>query len=227
MTRQFKLYAVVWAVIFAIFNIVAFAMPIERENAFWIGYVFIILAYVLQLACGYKACQSDSLEKVFYSISILKVSYSGLAISGFVGIIAMLIANFPIWLADIICFVALGYMAIAIVKADAAVEAVEAVGQKVKVQTFFMKALTADAQTLISRASTDVAKENCNAVYELIRYSDTMSNDALASIESQITIKFQEFATAVTNSEDDKIPVLANELNILVTDRNNKCKLLK
>ena len=54
-----------------------------------------------------------------------------------------------------------------------------------------------------------------------------MSNDALSAAESQITLKFAEFANAVHADELEKVTELAKEVIILVEDRNKKCKLLK
>ena len=53
-----------------------------------------------------------------------------------------------------------------------------------------------------------------------------MSNDDLAGIESQIALKLNDFSNAVT-TDSDSIETLANDLVILIGDRNKKCKLLK
>ena len=54
-----------------------------------------------------------------------------------------------------------------------------------------------------------------------------MSNEALSSIESQITIKFNEFSNAVIEDNKPTAKAIGNELIILVNDRNTKCKLSK
>ena len=54
-----------------------------------------------------------------------------------------------------------------------------------------------------------------------------MSNDALALVESQITVKFEELSEAVKTDDANKAMEIANEIIILVGDRNKKCKLLK
>ena len=111
-------------------------------------------------------------------------------------------------------------------KTKAAAEIVSVTGDKVKVKTAFIRLLTADAESLLAYAKTDEAKAAANKVYEAVRYSDPMSSDALAGVEGQITLKFNEFSNAVTSGADN-IEALANELVILVGDRNKKCKLLK
>ena len=79
----------------------------------------------------------------------------------------------------------------------------------------------------MASAKSDAAKAECKKVYEAIRYSDPMSNDALASIEGQISIKFEALSAAVGADDIEKVSELANEVIILIGNRNGKCKLLK
>lgn len=68
-------------------------------------------------------------------------------------------------------------------------------------------------------------KAETKKVYETIRYSDPMSNDALANIENQIQNEFNAFADAVKNDDITLAKSSANELEIFINDRNKKCKL--
>ena len=138
----------------------------------------------------------------------------------------MAIPNLPNWVGIIVCVLVLAFTAIAVIKAKAASDVVENIDKKVKAQTMFVKSLTVDAESLLARAATPEAKDACKKVYEAVRYSDPMSNDALAGVESQITLKFNEFSNAVTGGADN-IGNIADELVILIGDRNKKCKLLK
>ena len=54
-----------------------------------------------------------------------------------------------------------------------------------------------------------------------------ISNDALASVESQITVKFAELSDAVKADNAEKVAEIVNEAIILIGYRNKKCKLLK
>ena len=138
----------------------------------------------------------------------------------------MVIPNLPNWVGIIVCLLILAFTAIAVVKAKAAADVVEKIDNKVKAQTLFIKSLTVDAESLLARVATLEAKDACKKVYEAVRYSDPMANDALAGVESQITLKFNEFSNAVTSGADS-IGNLANELVVLIGDRNKKCKLVK
>ena len=80
---------------------------------------------------------------------------------------------------------------------------------------------------MISRAKSENIKVECKKVYEAVRYSDPMSSAALASIESDITIKFSKLSEAVVSEDSEVAVTLADEIIILLGDRNKKCRLLK
>ncbi len=232
MNKNFKHYLSVWVILLAIFNIVMFVSPNEIagtskfDGAFWSGYIFITIAFIGQLACGYIALKAENLKKLFYNIPLISVSWIGLVITLILGTICIVIPNLPDWVGVILCFIVLGFTAISVVKAKLAADLVQAVDDKIKIQTFFVRTLTVDAEDLISKAKSEVAKAECKKVYEAIRYSDPMSNDALAYLETEIEIKFSKFSNAV-NSDADNVSDIAEELLILINNRNKKCRLLK
>jgi hypothetical protein len=232
MKNRFNLYAIAWAVLLALFNVIAFVsvgwVGQEKYTAsFWIGYVFITVMFIGQLICSHMAFKADSAKKLFYNISLIRTSYIGLIVSFIVGGLCMLISPLPYWVGVIVCAIVLAANVLSVVKAVGAIDEIERVDTKVKAQTFFIKSLTVDADTLMASAKSEAVKAECRKVYEAIRYSDPMSNDALSSIEAQITVKFTEFSDAVKTDNTEKVVEIANEVVILVGDRNKKCKLLK
>lgn len=232
MKKRFNLYIVVWAVLLALFNVIAFiSVGWEGQEkytpSFWIGYVFITIAFIGQLICTRMAFKADSAKKLFYNISLIRTSYIGLIVSFIVGGLCMLISPLPYWIGAIVCAIVLVVNILSVAKASAAIEEIERIDTKIKTQTFFIKSLIVDADTLMASAKSDAVKAECRKVYEAIRYSDPMSNDALAVVESQITVKFAELSDAVKEDNAEKVVMLANEVMIIIGDRNKKCKLLK
>ena len=92
---------------------------------------------------------------------------------------------------------------------------------------FFIKSLTADAQTLMTKAASEQVKAEVKNVYEAIRYSDPMPNDALSEIEQEIASHFAALSNAVEKNDLHEIKQAANDVLILVNNRSQKCKLLK
>lgn len=232
MKKVFKFYSAVWAILLALFNVISFVSVGWAEipkytPSFWVGYTFITLSFIGQIVCAYFALKDNDIKKTFYNVSLISTSYTGLILSFVFGGLCMIISPLPYWVGIILCAIVLAFNIIAVVKATAAIDIVGGIDKKVKEDTFFIKSLTVDAESLISRAKSENIKAECKKVYEAVRYSDPMSNNALASIEEDIAIKFPRFSEAVISEDLETVVMLADEIIVLLGDRNKKCKLLK
>lgn len=233
MKKNFKLYIICWAILLALFNIICFATPNETAGlnkfggAFWVGYIFITAAFIGQLVCTYTAFKAENFKKLFYNLPLITLSYTGLVLTLVFGGAAMAIPNLPDWVGAVTCLLILGFNAIAIIKAKAAVELVESVDKKISRQTGFIKNLTAEAESLVLHAKSDEVRTECKMVYEAARYSDPMSNIRLADIEEKITAEMQQLSEAVANDDSEIAAAVACEFIALIEDRNGKCKSIK
>ncbi len=233
MKKTFKFYATVWAIMFAVYNLIVLLIrplpgyEINYDARFWVSWAVVVLAYCAQIGLVYSVFKSEKLDDLFFGIPLLKTCYSALVALTVIPSVCMLIPDFPWWAAAIICAVILLINTFAVLKAQLAGDVVADTDKKIKANTLFVKMLTADAQSLLARASSDEAKSALTGVYEAIRYSDPMSSDALSGVESQITLRFSELKTAVEAGDEMSVAELAKDIVILIGDRNNKCKLLK
>ncbi len=232
MKKVFKFYSAVWAILLALFNVISFVSVGWAEipkytPSFWVGYTFITLSFIGQIVCAYFALKDNDIKKTFYNVSLISISYTGLILSFVFGGLCMIISPLLYWVGIILCAIVLGFNITAVVKATAAIDIVSSIDGKVKESTLFIKSLTVDAESLISRAKSENIKAECKKVYEAVRYSNPMSNNALASIEEDIAIKFPRFSEAVISEDLETVVMLADEIIVLLGDRNKKCKLLK
>lgn len=232
MKKKFRIYLIIWAILLVLFNVIAFvsAAWIEQGEytvSFWIGYVGITLMFAGQLACAWKVFREENLRRVFYNISLLRISYHGLIWSFVIGGACMLISSLPYWVGLILCAALLAFTDIAVVKAGTAAGLVNEVDERVRAGTFFIKSLTTDAESLLARAGNDELRASCKKVYEAARYSDPMSHSALASVESEIELRFAALSNAVKAGDTSATASLADELVILLRERNNKCRFFK
>lgn len=230
MKTSFKIYALIWAIGFAIFNLVAFVPVVSIEGAeisssYVIATIFCDIMFFAQLGCGYFAFKPENKQKVFYNIPIVTTSLISLLVTIVVAVVLALIPDVPNWLTALVLAIVTLISVVAILKSHFVAETISKIDDKVKAKTFFIKNLTVDAETLISKASTDEAKAEAKKVYEAIRYSDPMASDALSSLESEITNKFNVFENAVVSGE--ALEETSKALLVLIEERNNKCKLLK
>ena len=232
MKKRFGLYAALWAVLLALFNVIAFvsvgwAAYEKYTPAFWTGYTLITVMFAGQLICAFFVLKEENAQKLFYRISLIKTSYSGLITTFVIGGLCMLLSPLPCWICVIVCAIVLAANVLTVLKATIAIDEVERIDRKVKQQTFFIKALSVDADALFASAKNETIKVECKKVADAIRYSDPVSNDMLASIESQITMRFATLSNAVAAENETAVSTTASELLVLIEDRNNKCKLLK
>ena len=232
MKKTFKSYLLLWAILLVLFNVIAFVSPgwiayDKYSGSFWVGYAFIMVSFIGQLLCSLKAFRAENLQKLFYNMPLITISYTGLIVSFVVGGLCMFLSPLPYWIAAIVGVIVLVITAISVIKADIAGELVAEIDEKIKVKTLFIKSLTADAESLLARAQDDETKAVCQKVYEAVRYSDPMSHEALSGVESEITLKMAALAQVVAGNDAATVKTLANEVMILVDDRNKRCKLLK
>lgn len=232
MKRYFKYYTICWAIGLIAFNVITFASVAATCGfkallpSFWIGYAFITVTFLVNLAISFVLMKPEKANKSFLNLSVGYIAFIALIGSTVVGAVTMAVATIPWWIGFIINMILFAFYAISIIGGSTAANIVDEIDNNVKVQTVFVKLLTTDAQTLVAKAGTET-KESANKVYEAIRYSDPMSVEALAGVESQITIKFNEYSNAVVDNDVDLTKALEKELLILIEDRNNKCKVLK
>lgn len=233
MKKSFKIYSLIWAICFAVFNVITFVTPNEIgdvskfSGSFWVGYIFITIAFVGQLACAFVAFKAENLKKFFYNIPLLSISYGGLVAMLIVGSVFMAIPVLPKWIGIIVCVIILAFNAIAIIKATAAADIVSGIDEKIKTQTFFIKSLSVDAQSLMTSAKSDELRAEAKKAYEVIRYSDPMANTALSDLDAQIERQFNAFSDAIKAEDAELAKETADALVEMVERRNQKCKLLK
>ena len=232
MKKHFVSYSIFWAILVAVFNVIAFvsagwAAYAKYTPSFWIGYVFITLAFIGQLACAFAAFKCNDAKKLFYRLSLVKIAHTGLVASFVFGGLCMIIAPLPYWVGILVCFVILAFNIIAVVKSTVAIEEVERIDNKIKTDTFFIKYLTVEAKSLMAGTDTDKLHIETKRVYEAICYSDPMSNAMLAEIENQIERQYIAFADAVRSGDFELAKKSADILVQMIEKRNQTCKLLK
>lgn len=189
MKKNFKFYAVSWALLFAIFNVLAFAVGFKNNASFWTAYIASAIAMLLQLVCAKISFKTEKLDRLFLNIPVISITFTGMVAAMIIGAVCMVIPSVPVVAIIVIEYLILAFTGISVLKANAAAEIVNEVGEKVKEKTQFIKLTTVDAQNLMNSAKSESVKSACKKVYEALRYSDPMSSGALVREEAEIADK--------------------------------------
>ena len=233
MNKGFKFYLVIWTTIVVLFNTIAFVTPAKiagmskYTGSFWCGYIFVMLALVGQLSITWYATMEENATRTFYRIPLISISVSGMIAIAASGILCMAIPVVPAWLSVIVSLLAFGISLMAVATTEATVSFAEKVDKKVRIDTFFMRALATDIDDICRRSANDEIASEVGKVLDAVKYSDTLSHEALAEVETKITLKVKELADTVAEGNLAHVKSLSEDIQVLLNERNKKCALLK
>ena len=209
-------------IVFALFNVIAFVIPTEKTATFWTTYVFTVVAFALQLLVWKIAfSKKETLKSKFLGIPVIHVGIVYLIIQLIAFSVFMFLPTLPVWLAVIVCTIILALSALCAIAGHAGANEINRVEEKIKVKRAFVQFLQVDIEMLAETETDAETKTALKKLAERVRFSDPMSHEMLGELESRIRTKVDEMKSAT----DKK--ALIGEVDILLTERNKKCKILK
>ncbi len=222
MKKNTKLAYAVLGIVFILFNVIAFAVPTNKTITFWIAYAFTVVAFALQIGIWIAAFKAaETLKSKFLGVPIIYVGIVYLVLQLIAFAVFMIFPLIPSWIVVIACALVLGISAICLISADVARDEINRVEEKVNQKVFYIRELQADVEMLAEQEQNPEIKTSLTRLAEKIRYSDPMSNVALADLEARI----REKVTALRTT-DHKLEIIT-ELDLLLAERNRKAKILK
>lgn len=212
----------------AVFNVAVFLFVKDYNGKFVCGYVFTMAAFLLQILFAFLAFgKADTLKKVFYGIPIARLGLVYLILQVIWGFIVIFIPGISAKAGAVTSAVLLGFYLIAVIIAYSGREIVTATDEKVKAKTFYIKSIQTDVELLAGKTEDALLKKQLKDLADTVKYSDPMSSEALFALESKIVAKVAELSFAVESKETESAGSLIGELQMLFSERNKKCKLLK
>lgn len=221
MKNQYIKYILVFLAVLLV-SCVSFLIPIEKTASFWVSYVFywmhsILLAFILHLAFD----KTDSLKDKFFHLPITRQGIIFYILQLILLAVTLFVSVIPVWLSAILNIVLFGVAIAKLLVLHMAKDTIVHTENVVKEKTFFLKSLQVDLEMMAEKEENNDIKAKLTALAEKFQYSDPMSNDALKDIETEITNKVQELKQAENKVE------LIGEIEMLLMERNKKCKILK
>ena len=206
-------------IIFILITVVSLAIPTSKNAAFWIAYIFTVVALAAQIVLWKRTFGHKELKSKFLGFTIVHIGIVYLVVQITVLFIFVFAEKLPTWSALVSCTAAIA--AIFMISADVGRTEIERVEQKVQGKVFYIKNLRVDIEILASAEKDAKTKKALEQLAEKIRFSDPISNEQLASLEEKISIAVENLKFS-----DDKMKII-EDLNLLLDERNRKCKILK
>lgn len=209
-------------IVFALFNVIAFVIPTDKTATFWTAYVFSVVAFAVQIPLWKIALgKKDTLKSKFLGIPVIHVGITYLIIQLITFAVFMVFPTLPVWLAVIVCTIILAISALCAIAGQAGATEINRVEEKIKVKRAFIQFLQTDIEMLGESETDAETKAALKKLAEKVRFSDPMSHEMLGELETKITAKVNELKTTA-----DKKAIIS-EIELLLTERNKKCKILK
>ena len=210
---------------FVIYNLIAFVIPFAHTAAFWISYGFTLAAFAVVAASIYIAfIKQPDVKSRFYGFPVARIGVIYGAAQLVVSLVVMALALWmPWWIPVVVYAVGLGVAVIGLVSAEAVAEEIKTQDVKLKKETSLMKGLQSKLEQMAAKTDDAAIK----ALAEEFRYSDPVSNTAIADAEAELAAAVNELQAAFAGADKDAVAQLCNKTSALLAERNRLCKLNK
>ena len=233
MSKKAKMLTIMLAVIFIVYNVVLFVAAGFRGHTanFWVSWTFMTTAFVLLAGVAFFLKQKGVFMKDWiFGYPLLKYSVIYLVCEIILSTLFIILDAFftlPWAITFIPQLVLLGVYVVLLLSCLIAKETADEVTKKVKANISFMRILESDARVLVTISTSEETQKAFEKFYENVKFSDPVSNDALADLEANIFSTVSQAKKMLKNGNEIEALDLCNKATLLLTERNEKCKILK
>ena len=225
--KSWIMTAVIYAIIFAVFNLLVFVIANKKNGVFWMSYAFMCIAFIVQIASMLLALRSLETETVFMGIPLASLSLYYFFAAIFVGAVFMFFQNAPFKLALVLQILILAIYVVIAIMALMSRNVVQDVNDNLKENVEAIKTLVVDVDVFIPQVNDLALKKSLKKLSETIKYSDPMSNAAVADIEEQIMQTVNELRINIENSRNAEAIQTCKDIEVLFMQRNSLLKATK
>lgn len=208
-----------------IYNLITFVIPFEHTAAFWISYGFTLAAFAVVCASIYIAfIKNPDAKSRFYGFPIARIGVLYGCAQLIVSLVIMALAQWtPWWIPVLVYAIGMGTAVIGLVAADAVVEEIQTQDVKLKKDVSLMRSL----QSKVNQIAAQSENADVKALADEFRYSDPVSNDAIADAEADLAAAVDQLQAAFVDGDNEAMAQLCRKASALLSERNRLCKLNK
>ena len=219
--------ALIYLLLFGVFNLLVFVIFKERNNVFWLSYCFITLAFIVQIVSILLAFKTADVETAFFGIPLASFSIYYLCAASVIGLLFIIFQKASFTLALVIqLLVLVAFVIIAIISIMAR-DNVQHINENVASNVRNLKSTLVDVEMMQQACENPEMRESLRRLSETIKYSDPMTNDSVADIEERILRKVTELRGALDDGEMDEAKLVCKDLDRLYIERNKKLAISK
>lgn len=226
--KQYITIGVIFAAVFAIYNIVVMLLMEGKNNIFWISYSFLCLSFASVIGVSLFSFKTIDTEAIFMGIPLLYFSVFYFFAELFASFVFMIFRNhasvkLTVAIQIIMLMIYIIFAALALMTRDA----VQGIESNVKTKVAGIKMLSVDVKILEDQCMDSELKSELHKISEAIRFSDPMTTDALSDLDELIKSKVTELKFQCNSNNKAAAIQICYQLDSFISERNQKLILLK
>lgn len=221
--KQYLLFAVVYAAIFAIYNIIVMLLFSGKNHIFWISYGFMCASFAANIFVTIYSFKKLDAEAVFLGIPLLYFSIFYFLGELFMSFVFMLFRNhastkLTLALQVIFLLIFVIFSAFAMMSRNIVSEINETVDKNAK----NIKMLSGEVKLLEDQCLDKELKAELHNVQQAIHYSDAMSNEYVAELDELIHNSVRELKYMCNNNNKSEAMQICVKLESYINERKVK-----
>lgn len=220
---------IILGITLAAWLVIVLAVPFVKSAAYWLSFVFTLLAFAAQLyVFRISFHNGESVRSKFYGFPIARIGVMYLAVQLVLGLLVMVLAKWlPAWIGLILFVVTLAVAAVGCITADMMRDEVARQDVQMKKDVSRMRVMQSKANALLTQCDASDLKEELKKLAENFQFSDPVSSEALADIETSLSACLDELQRCLTDDDMDSAAVLCKRAKATLSERNRQCRLNK
>lgn len=227
--KKAKSLFAVYAIVLGAFCVIYLVVPFPKIGAYWLEFAFALVAVCASFVVGYSSLKKDGLKSKVYGIPILKIGIAYMTVQLIISFAMAVIGFFatvPLWIPIVVSVLVLAVSAIGFIGADNARDIITEQESRDEIATKTMKTFRLDMQYIVDLCTDANFKKPLAELANQFEYSDPVSNEELSDIEEKLQREVKNLA-ALVNFDPELARKKADEVSMLLADRNRRCKELK
>lgn len=220
-------FGLIYAILLGVFNLLVFTVFKNHSSVFWISYTFMTLAFAVQIISMFLSFKTSDVETAFFGIPLASFSVYYLCAELVIGAIFMIFQQAGFTLALVIQAAVLAIFLVVAIISLMARDTVREIGNNIKEKVADLRSVLIDVEMMRDGCSDPELKEKLRKLSETIKYSDPMSNEAVADVEQRIKRQVSELRVYIDNSQLADAAQACKELELLYVERNKKLAMSK
>lgn len=213
--------AVVYAAVFAIYNIITLTAFGDKNDVFWLSYAFMCCGFAANMIVAYLTFQKSDAEAVFMNIPLMSFSVFYFVAELFASFVFMLFRSIAsATLAVVIQSVMLLIFIIFAMLALMSKGVFENINENIDTKVRSIKNLSVQVKVLEEQCLDSELKKELHKIQEAIRFSDPMTTSVTEGLDDMITSKVKELKYLCSNNDKNGSLQVCYKLSSYISERN-------